>query len=76
MIEDPMSMDEAARVRITCSAAMLIAKTVEYEREQILEGIRALMPVDPSLLGRLLTPTINYVLGEAINVVQSGGSRG
>ena len=32
MIEDPMSMDEAARFRITCSAAMLIAHGASVEQ--------------------------------------------
>jgi len=32
MIEDPMSMDEAARFRITCSAAMLIANGASVEQ--------------------------------------------
>jgi hypothetical protein len=32
MIEDPMSMDEGACVRITCSAAMLIANGVSVEK--------------------------------------------
>lgn len=32
MIEDAMSMDEAARFRITCSAAMLIANGASVEQ--------------------------------------------
>jgi hypothetical protein len=32
MIDDPTSMDEAARFRITCSAAVLIANGVSVEQ--------------------------------------------
>jgi hypothetical protein len=32
MIEDPTSMDESARFRITCSAAMLIANGASVEQ--------------------------------------------
>jgi hypothetical protein len=32
MIEDPMSMDEAARFRMTCSAALLVANGASVEQ--------------------------------------------